>query len=150
MKIPTVKGLRSELGLSQREMSAVLGVSKKAIQSYEQGWRNVSPHVEQMVLLQAILHGGADFRKATPCWKINLCAPAVRRQCPAYGLRQPGFCWLVTGTMCRGERMGSWRAKRQHCLMCEVLRTLLESGRSSRRQAAGPCASTRRSVIRPD
>ena len=47
MLIPTVRSLRDELDRSQREMAEILGVSTKAVQSYEQGWRQTPPHVEQ-------------------------------------------------------------------------------------------------------
>jgi len=126
MKVPSVKSLRKEFGLSQKEMADLLGVSLKAIQSYEQGWRRVPPHIEQMLLLHAVLHRCSNLRKVPPCWKTVDCPATVRDVCPARHLAHPGFCWLVTGTLCRGERMGSWRAKRSRCLKCKVLRTLLE------------------------
>jgi len=125
MKIPTVKDLRKALTLSQREMADLLGVSLKAIQSYEQGWRGVPPHIEQMVLLHTILHRGLRRRKAQRCWEVHDCAPSVWKKCPAYQVRQPGFCWLVTGTLCHGERMNGWEAKRDRCLKCKVLKGLL-------------------------
>ncbi len=126
MKIPSVKSLRKELGISQKEMADLLGISTKAIQSYEQGWRHGSPHVEQMVLLHTILHRGLNLRKVPHCWKLNDCPRELRKQCPAHRIRQPGFCWLVTGTLCHGERMHTWQAKRKRCLKCEVLKMLLE------------------------
>jgi len=126
MKVASVKSLRKEFGLSQKEMADLLGVSLKAIQSYEQGWRHVPPHIEQMLLLHTILRKRSDLRKLPPCWETVGCPATVREACPARHLAHPGFCWLVTGTLCRGERMGTWRAKSSRCLKCKVLRTLLE------------------------
>ncbi len=126
MNIPTVKTLRTELGHSQREMAGVLGVSTKAIQSYEQGWRQTPPHVEQMVLLQAILRRHPDFRKIPWCWRLNKCSLETRRSCPSAKLKLPGFCWFITGTLCHGAPAGAWAAKRERCLGCQVMKGLLE------------------------
>ncbi len=125
MRIPSVKKLRKDLGRSQKEMAEVLGISKKAVQSYEQGWRNVPPHIEQLLLLHTILHWGPDLKKVLPCWEQNDCKPSVCASCPAGSLSSAGFCWLVTGTLCHGERMGTWKAKRNRCLKCKILRELL-------------------------
>jgi DNA-binding XRE family transcriptional regulator len=126
MIVPAVKTLRREIGYSQRQMAELLGVSTKAIQSYEQGWRKTPPHVEQMVLLQAILRRHRDLRKIPRCWNLNKCSPAVRRCCPSAKLRTPGFCWFITGTLCHGSPSGSWAAKRERCLQCKVMEGLLE------------------------
>jgi DNA-binding XRE family transcriptional regulator len=40
---------RTRLDKTQKEMSQLLGVSVKAIYSYEQGWRSVPTHVERQV-----------------------------------------------------------------------------------------------------
>jgi transcriptional regulator with XRE-family HTH domain len=126
MIMPTVKTLRTELGRSQSQIAELLGVSTKAIQSYEQGWRKAPPHVEQMVLLQAILRRHPDLRKIPRCWSLNKCSLAVRRRCPSSKLKLPGFCWFITGTLCRGSPSGSWAAKRERCLQCKVMEGLLE------------------------
>ena len=125
MNVPTTRQLRDRMGLSQREMAELLGVSKKAIESYEQGWRNVPPHVEQMVLLHTILLRGRDLRKVKACWQQKDYDRAVCAQCPARHIHAPGFCWLVTGTLCGGKSTGSWKAKRKLCLKCIVLKRLL-------------------------
>ena len=127
MILPTVKSVRAELGRSQREMAHLLGVSTKAVQSYEQGWRKTPPHVEQMVLLQAILRRHPDLRRIPYCWKLNKCSQELRGECPSARLKTPGFCWLITGTLCHGRPSGSWAAKRDRCLECQVMRRLLES-----------------------
>jgi DNA-binding XRE family transcriptional regulator len=126
MQIPTVKTLRTQLGRSQKQMADLLGISKKAVQSYEQGWRTAPPHVEQMVLLQAILARHADLQKMRHCWQVNKCSPQTRRSCPSAKLRTPGLCWMLTGTLCQGQPMGNWAAKRDHCFQCEVMKSLLE------------------------
>jgi len=126
MKIPTVKELRTKLGLSQRQMADLLAVSKKAIESYEQGWRRVPPHVEQLLLLHTILNRGNGASRARNCWEQRPdCDPAVCARCPAHNSQAAGFCWLVTGTLCGGEPTANWAEKRDRCLECDVLLKLL-------------------------
>jgi transcriptional regulator with XRE-family HTH domain len=128
MIIPTVKTLRKELGRSQKEMAELLGISAKAVQSYEQGWRNTPPHVEQQLLFQAILHRQPDLRKVPWCWSLNECSPQIRKRCPSAKLKLPGLCWFITGTLCQGKPAGSWAARRERCLECKVMKSLLKSG----------------------
>jgi len=125
MRTLSVKSVRKVLGLSQREMADLMAVSTKAIQSYEQGWRNVPPHIEQMLILQMMLHRGPDLTKERPCWQVKDCPPEVCAPCPARQTRAAGYCWLVTGTMCGGQRMKNWASKRNRCLKCPVLQRLL-------------------------
>ena len=42
--------IRHHLGKTQRQMAQLLGTSPKAIQSFEQGWRNVPVHIERQAL----------------------------------------------------------------------------------------------------
>jgi hypothetical protein len=115
-----------EFNRSQKEMAEILGVSTKAIESYEQGWRRVPPHVEQMLILRWILHRWKDLRKIPPCYKLSKCPADVRSRCPAGHIRPGGFCWLIAGTLCQGRRRGSWSEKREQCLKCNVLKAFLE------------------------
>ncbi|MCI5210180.1 MAG: helix-turn-helix domain-containing protein [Candidatus Electrothrix sp. ATG2] len=38
---------RKKLGKTQKTLAGLLGVSVKAVQSYEQGWRSVPLHIER-------------------------------------------------------------------------------------------------------
>ena len=42
--------IRHHLGKTQLQMAQLVGVSLKAIQSFEQGWRNIPVHTERQVL----------------------------------------------------------------------------------------------------
>ena len=42
--------IRRHLGKTQLQMAQLLGISLKAIQSFEQGWRNIPVHIERQVL----------------------------------------------------------------------------------------------------
>ena len=42
--------IRRYLGKTQSQLAQLLGVSPKAIQSFEQGWRNIPVHTKRQVL----------------------------------------------------------------------------------------------------
>ena len=39
--------IRAYLGKTQKQMAQLMGTSNKAIESFEQGWRNITPHIER-------------------------------------------------------------------------------------------------------
>ena len=47
MEIEEFVAARTKLGKTKKEMSHLLGVSAKAVNSYEQGFRNIPTHVER-------------------------------------------------------------------------------------------------------
>ena len=55
--------LRQKLQKTQKQMAQLLGVSLKAVQSYEQGWRNIPSQVERQVLLFLAARFGIPDRK---------------------------------------------------------------------------------------
>ena len=54
---------RKQLGKTQKSLSKLLGVSLKAVQSYEQGWRAVPAHVERQIffLLSRVRQGDKNI-----------------------------------------------------------------------------------------
>ena len=62
--------IRQALGKSQNELSRILCVSKKAIQSFEQGWRNIPTYIErEMMLLHALEKTSENGKEPTACWE---------------------------------------------------------------------------------
>lgn len=115
---------RTKLEKTQKEMSQLLGVSVKAIYSYEQGWRSVPTHVERQVFfLLSRIRGKHKLGK--PCWVIKKCPPKQRKECPAYEYNAGRFCWLVNGTICECKAQKSWKEKMKICRTCEVMADLL-------------------------
>jgi hypothetical protein len=109
---------RQRLQKTQREMSQVLGISVRAVQSFEQGWRKVPTHVErQMLFLSAMKKG---FGNRRPCWEIRGCSMEVRNACPAWELRVGQLCWFISGTLCQGKAQRSWAQKIRICRKCRV------------------------------
>ena len=117
---------RIKLDKTQKEMSQLLGVSVKAIYSYEQGWRSVPTHVErQIFFLLSRKKGARNLSKAKPCWTIKKCPPKRRRECPAYEYNAGKFCWLVNGTICECKAQKNWKEKMKICRECAVMNDLL-------------------------
>ncbi len=115
---------RTKLDKTQKEMSQLLGVSVKAIYSYEQGWRSIPTHAERQVFF--LLSRKRGIRElAKPCWVIKKCAPKQRKQCPAYEYNAGRFCWLVNGTICECKAQKTWKEKMKICRECGVMQDLL-------------------------
>src|ERR1039457_284679 len=83
MKRTQFAGIRRHLGKTQTQMAQILGVSPKAIQSFEQGWRNIPVHIERQVLLILALKSRAA-KKTKPCWMTRACRAEDRENCPAW------------------------------------------------------------------
>ena len=120
----TVKYIRGILGRTQAELGAALGISEKAIQSYEQGWRIVPVRV--MIQLLVLL---ALFRKHTmddvPCWEIRKCTLAQRKQCASFTVGRGQFCWFVGSHDCRPPQVKNSDAILP-CMDCSVVKRLLK------------------------
>jgi len=121
-----VRAIRDELGLSQSELSALVGVSTRAIQSYEQDWRSPSEMVHRMLLLLVIAFRNGNQLARARCWEARECLPEIRNQCIAYLTRQGHLCWFLTGTMCQGQNKKTWDQKLHECLECCFMQSLLE------------------------
>jgi DNA-binding XRE family transcriptional regulator len=124
MKKKQFAQIRRHLEKTQKQMAQVLGVSPKAIQSFEQGWRNIPVHVERQVLLILALKSRAS-RKDTPCWLRRDCPEENRQDCPAWQYDAGNLCWFINGTICEGKVQESWQKKMKICQECEVYRSIL-------------------------
>ena len=116
--------IRSFLGKTQAQMAQLLGVSLKAIQSFEQGWRKIPIHIERQSILLLTLKG-ACTTKNTPCWTIKECPMETRRNCPAWEFGGGQMCWLINGTVCQGKVQKSWSQKMRICRKCKVFQSKL-------------------------
>ena len=111
--------LRKKLDKTQKQMAQLLGVSIKAIHSYEQDWRFIPPHAErQMLFLISNVKG--DSKKLKPCWTIKKCPPKKKKECPAWEFNAGKLCWFVSGTICDGTIYKDWDEKMKVCRSCDV------------------------------
>jgi DNA-binding XRE family transcriptional regulator len=115
--------IRSYLGKTQVQMAQLLGISLKAIQSFEQGWRRIPVHSERQSLLLLSLKG-SHINKTRPCWSIRECPVETRQNCPAWEFNAGQLCWLINGTICHGKVQKDWPQKMKICRKCEVFQSM--------------------------
>ena len=117
--------IRAYLGKTQNQIAQLMGTSTKAIESFEQGWRNITSHIErQMYFLlsqKTIMEGGGSV----DCWEKRQCPEHKRQKCPAWEFRFGQLCWFINGTICNGEVQASWQKKMKKCQQCEVFQNII-------------------------
>ncbi len=116
--------IRQQLGKTQSQMARLLGTSLKAIQSFEQGWRNIPMHTERQALFLLILKK-SPHRKNRACWVIRKCPAETKQNCPAWELQAGNLCWFINGTICQGQVRETWQKKMKICRQCGVFQTML-------------------------
>jgi len=115
---------RQKLQKTQKEMAQLLGTSLKAVESYEQGWRNIPAPVERQVLFFLAMKM-ETYENPAPCWEIRCCNPEMREICPAWEFKSGHLCWFINGTICQGKPQVSWRQKIALCKKCEIFTSLM-------------------------
>lgn len=115
--------MRKQLGKTQKEMAELLGVSVKSVSSYEQGWRNIPPHVERQIFFLLSRRKEGVVRKK--CWDVKSCPPERKTKCPAYEFDAGELCWFINGTICECASQKSWKDKISKCKKCSVWIRLL-------------------------
>lgn len=115
---------RNHLGKTQVELARLLGVSPKAVQSFEQGWRTIPAHIERQLLFLLYLKR-RPLEGVAPCWEQRSCPSEIREGCIAWQVHAGDLCWFISGTMCEGEFQGSWEEKMRHCRECGVFGSLV-------------------------
>ena len=113
---------RKKLGKTQKELSTLLGVSLKAVHSYEQGWRSIPGYIErQLYFLLANQRGSGNLHKL--CWEMKQCE--CKEKCPAWEFQAGHLCWFISGTLCDCTADMTSKNKIEICRECEVLKGLL-------------------------
>lgn len=119
----TVSRIREIMGRTQAELASALGVSAKAVQSYEQGWRDVPVRV--MIQLLVLL---ALYRRQTmddvPCWELRNCPAAARDKCAAFTVGRGQFCWFIGDKVC-APKARAGEPDIMPCMQCAVVHRLL-------------------------
>jgi hypothetical protein len=119
--------LRQKLGKTQKQMGELLGVSLKAVQSFEQGWRRIPVHIERQVLFLMAARAKISGN-SRPCWEIRGCSLNNRNSCPAWEFQVGHICWFINGTICQGKSRGNWSQKMAVCKKCPVFPSFAEAG----------------------
>ena len=116
---------RNHLGKTQVQMSKLLGVSLKGIQSFEQGWRGIPSTAERDLLLLLGLKN-ALISGNRPCWSVKKCPDESRRKCPVWEFGAGKICWFINGSLCQGKAVKTWEEKAKVCRKCEVFRSVFD------------------------
>jgi DNA-binding XRE family transcriptional regulator len=124
MKKTEFVNIRKYLERTQKEMAQLLGASMKAVQSFEQGWRNIPVHIERQVYF--LLSRKKALKSKTPCWTQTGCLMEQRKNCPAWELKCGDLCWFINGTFCEGEPRKNWQEKMKICRKCEIFSSLID------------------------
>jgi DNA-binding XRE family transcriptional regulator len=117
------KKFRKKLEKTQRQMAQLLGVSIKAVHSYEQGWRLVPVHVERQIFF-LISRLKKNISDRMPCWDIKACPTEKKEMCPAWEFQAGDLCWFISGTICEGNVHKTWKDKMKLCRSCEVMKSI--------------------------
>ncbi len=120
------KEIRSRLAKTQKELAQLLGISIKAIHSYEQGWRKIPHHVERQLLflVSRVINGDKPNIK---CWEVQKCPENKLTKCPAWEFNSGDLCWFINGTKCSGKAHKSWDNKMEECRKCNVFIKFFEN-----------------------
>ena len=124
MEKQELANIRNHLGKTQKQLAQLLGISLKAIKSYEQGWRNIPAYIERQIFF-LLAADKALNKNNKPCWVIKKCPMAIRKNCPAWELQAGQFCWFINGTVCQGKVQKDWNEKIKICRKCKVFKLMV-------------------------
>lgn len=114
---------RAKLNKTQKELAALLGVSLKAVQSYEQGWRSVPVHAERQLYFLLVNQRKDSKEKRKYCWREKKCK--LKKTCPAWEFQAGHLCWFLSGTQCSCTSGKNWKDKMDICRNCDILSSLI-------------------------
>ena len=123
MQSELFSNLREKLKKTQKALAALLGISLKAVQSYEQGWRSIPIHIERQLYFLIVNQRGDSKEKRKDCWNLKKCAQ--KKACPAWEFQAGHLCWFLSGTRCECAADKNWKEKMTVCRNCSVLTSLL-------------------------
>lgn len=117
--------LRKKFGKTQKEMAALLSVSKKTVESYEQGLRNIPSNVQRLLYFLLFKLNMNKFDNTRLCWEEKECPPKIRENCVAWIAKEGFFCWFMTGKVCETEKLASGKATGD-CFRCSFFKHTLD------------------------
>lgn len=118
--------IRHLLGKTQNQMARILLLSPKAIQSFEQGWRDIPSDVARQMLLLEHLKKCPEGNHRS-CWEIKNCSDEWKKKCIVWDLQIKNHCWFFNGIYCQGEVHRDWEAKMKVCRVCEMYKPVNET-----------------------
>lgn len=116
--------IRKKLSKTQKEMAALLGISIKTVESYEQGLRNIPVNVERIVYFLLFKLNMEKFNGKETCWNIKKCSAHSRENCISWTAKEGFFCWFLTGKFCAHEKLISNKTN-GNCFNCSFFKNNL-------------------------
>ncbi len=120
------KTYRNRLSKTQEKMAQLLGLSVKAVRSYEQGWRAIPVYVERQMMF-LVSRKEATLNPPRPCWEVMNCPEKRRKICPAWELNTGDLCWFINGTICGAVVHKNWKDKIEICKKCRAFPAILHT-----------------------
>lgn len=117
--------VRKILGKTQKEISMLLGISHKTVESYEQGFRNIPVNMERILYYILFKLNMDKLDGKILCWHVKDCPMDIRKHCIAWLAGEGFFCWFLTGKTCIQEKMLSGGTS-ENCFSCSFFRDNLE------------------------
>ena len=116
--------IRRQINKTQKELALLLGISKKTVESYEQGFRNIPVNTERILYYIFFKLNIDKFDQKKVCWDEKDCPASIRNECIAWITKEGFFCWFLTGNSCRRE-MTNPSSSNQNCFQCSFFRNKL-------------------------
>ena len=121
-------GLRASLGKSQRELAELLGISRRTVESYEQGGRIVPSYIERLLYFLRFRLNEEGSKTVDPCWKVRNCPEDLRSRCITYVAMKGHVCWFLTGRLCDSAKKGEAEGGCDTCDVFTKIRARVEGG----------------------
>ena len=118
--------IRKKLGKTQKEMAALLAISIKTVESYEQGLRNIPVNVRRIVYFILFKLNMDKFTEKELCWDKKKCPSHIRENCVSWLAKEGFFCWFLTGKSCLREKLLSSKFSDDNCFNCIFFKENLE------------------------
>jgi len=115
--------IRKRLDKTQRAIANLLGISLKAVCSYEQGWRAIPTHVSRQLIF-LLVRKSQQHQEVSMCWDLRNCPEEKKSKCPAWEFDSGQFCWFISGTLCESIACKSWEEKMKTCKNCMVMKNI--------------------------
>ncbi len=97
MERATFLQARKKLGKTQSEIAKLLGVSIKAVHSYEQGWRSIPPHAGRQIYFLLSRWRDLHEKPSQPCWIVKKLPTLPQRKVSGLGIPgRPDYVGLST------------------------------------------------------
>ena len=112
---------RKKMGKTQKQLAGLLGMSLKAVHSYEQGLRAVPTHIERHLMFLLFNQRKAD-NQLVPCWDQKDCQQ--KEECSAWEFQSGHLCWYMCGTLCGGTSESTYQEKLDVCRSCNIFKSL--------------------------